>query len=164
VPLNILAPKLTLKAAKDVANLHDMYMPSKILLKDGQILLENHKCETCPDLLAVFKLYTVASNTEHQQTWYQKNTEKQAEYNKHHYTTSEYQELNKNLSQKHYWSLKNVKFPPVPPSSELFQKIISDFCADTSPEVFEEAGCAVCGKLLQFVRWKSFLKLRTSVC
>ena len=31
VPLNILAPKLTLKAAKELANLHDMYMPSKIL-------------------------------------------------------------------------------------------------------------------------------------
>src|SRR5258705_8988028 len=26
-------------------------------------------------------------------------------------------------------------------------KIVSDFCADTSPEVFEEAGCAVCGEL-----------------
>jgi hypothetical protein len=24
---------------------------------------------------------------------------------------------------------------------------VSDFCADTSPEVFEETGCAVCGKL-----------------
>jgi hypothetical protein len=24
---------------------------------------------------------------------------------------------------------------------------VSDFCADTSPDVFEEAGCAVCGKL-----------------
>jgi hypothetical protein len=32
VPLNILAPKLTLKAAKELANLRDMYMPSKILL------------------------------------------------------------------------------------------------------------------------------------
>jgi len=46
--------KLTLKFAKEVANLHDMYMPSRILQKDALILLENHKCETCPDLLAVF--------------------------------------------------------------------------------------------------------------
>jgi hypothetical protein len=42
---------------------------------------------------------------------------------------------------------KDVKFPPDPPSTELCQKIVSDFCADTSPDVFEEAGCAVCGKL-----------------
>jgi hypothetical protein len=33
VPLTILAPKLTLKSAKELANLHDMYVPSKILLK-----------------------------------------------------------------------------------------------------------------------------------
>ena len=72
VPINILAPKLTLEAAMELANLHDMYMPSKILLKNAQILLENHKCETCPDLLAVCKPYRVASNTECQKTWYYK--------------------------------------------------------------------------------------------
>jgi len=50
--------------------------------------------------------------------------------------------------QKHYFSKKDVKFPPPPPpSAELYQNIVSDFCVDTSSEVFEEAGCAVCGKL-----------------
>ena len=48
---------------------------------------------------------------------------------------------------KHYWSKKYEKFPPNPPSTDLCQQIVSDFCADTSPEVFEEGGCAVCGKL-----------------
>ena len=75
VPLNVLAPKLTLKSAKELANLHDMYMPSKILLKNAHILLENHKCETCADLLAVFKPYKVVSNAEYQQTWYQNHKE-----------------------------------------------------------------------------------------
>jgi hypothetical protein len=70
MPLNVLVPKLTLKSAKELANLHDMYMPSKILLKNAHILLENHKCETCPDLLAIFKPYKTASNAEYQQTWY----------------------------------------------------------------------------------------------
>ena len=73
VPLNILASKLTLKTAKELANLHEMYMPSKILLKNAQILLENYKCETCEDLFAVFKPYKVISSVERQQTWYQKN-------------------------------------------------------------------------------------------
>ena len=143
VPLNILAPKLTLKTAKELVNLHDMYMPSKILLKDAQTLLENHKCETCEDLLAVFRPYKVASNAERQQTWYQKNKEKRAEYNKQ----PQYQESHKKSSQKNYWSKKDVKFPPAPPSAKLCQNIVSDFCADTSPDVFEEAGCSVCGKL-----------------
>ena len=40
-----------------------------------------------------------------------------------------------------------MKFPPSPPSADLCQKIVSGFFADTAPEVFEEAGCAVCGKL-----------------
>ena len=92
VPLNVLVPKLTLKSTKELANLHNIYMPSKILIKDAHILLENHKCETCPDLLAILKPYKVASNAEYQQTWYQKNKEKHAEYNKHCYSKSEYQE------------------------------------------------------------------------
>ena len=147
VPLTILAPKMTLKSAKELANLHDMHMPSKILLKNAQILLENHTCEKCPDLLTVFKPYKVASNAERQQTWYQKNTEKRAKYNQQRALKSEYQESHKKSSQKHYQSKKDVNFPPLPPSAKLCQNIVSDFCADTSPDVFEEAGCAVCGKL-----------------
>jgi hypothetical protein len=143
----ILAPKLTLKIGKELANLHDMYMPSKILVKNAQILLENHKCETCGDLFAVFRHYKVVSNAECQQTWYQKDKEKCAEYNRTHSEYSEYQESHKKLSQKHYWSKKDVKFPPDPLSAKLCQNIVSDFCVDTSPDMFKETGCAVCGKL-----------------
>jgi hypothetical protein len=127
VPLNILVPKLTLKSAKELANLHDMYMPSKILLKNAHKLLENHTCETCPDLLAVFKPYKTNSNAEYQQTWYQKNKEKCAESDKHRSSKPEYQESHKKSSQKHYWAQKDVKFPPPPPSAELCQNIISYF-------------------------------------
>jgi hypothetical protein len=76
-----------------------------------------------------------------------KNKKKCAEYNKHRYSKSEYQKSDKQLSQKQNWSKKDVKFPPDPPSAELCQNIVSDFCADTSPDVFEESSCAVCGKL-----------------
>jgi hypothetical protein len=141
VPLNILAPKLTLKIAKELAKLHDVYMPSKTLLKNVQILLQDHKCQ-CDEFLSVFKPYKVGSNAEHQQTWYQNHKSQRAEYNKR----PEYQESHKK-SQNKYRTKKNMKFPPNPPSTELCQNIISDFCADTSPEVFEEVGCAVCGKL-----------------
>jgi hypothetical protein len=66
--LNVLVPTLSLKSAKEFANLYDMYMPSKILLKNAHILLENHKCETCPNLLAIFKSYKTASNAEYRKT------------------------------------------------------------------------------------------------
>ena len=141
VPLNMLAPKLTLKIAKELANLHNVYMPSKTLLKNVQILLQDHKCQ-CNEFLSVFKPYKVSSNAERQQSWYQNHKNQRAEYNKR----PEYQESHKK-SQKKYETKKNMKFPPNPPSTELCQNIISEFCADTSPEVFEEVGCAVCGKL-----------------
>jgi hypothetical protein len=44
-------------------------MPSKILLKNAQISLEDHKCETCKDLVAMFRQYKIASNIECQQGW-----------------------------------------------------------------------------------------------
>ena len=66
VPLNILVPKLSLKFAKELANLHDMYyMPSKIRLKNAYILLGNHKCETCPDFLNLIKQLPMLSINKH---------------------------------------------------------------------------------------------------
>ena len=59
----------------------------------------------------------------------------------------EYQASNRKSAHKYYWSKKDIKFPPDPPSTELCQKIVSDFYAYTAPEAFEEAGCAICGKL-----------------
>jgi hypothetical protein len=64
VSLNILTLKLTLKTAKKLAPLHNMYMPSKNLLKNVQVLLEDHRCHACDGLLAVFKPYKVAFNVE----------------------------------------------------------------------------------------------------
>src|ERR1700730_10435005 len=142
VPLDVLAPKLTLKSVKNISILHDMFMPSKILLKNAQILLQDHQCQ-CGEFLSVFTPHKRISNAKYQQKWYQNHKEKCAEYNKQ----PEYQESHKKSSQKYYWSKKDVKFPPNPPSTDLGQQIVSDFCADTSPRVFEEAGCAVCGKL-----------------
>ncbi|KAF8871879.1 hypothetical protein BD779DRAFT_1453399, partial [Infundibulicybe gibba] len=39
-------------------------------------------------------------------------------------------------------------FPPEPLSKLTTAKIISGFTADSSPNKFEEAGCAVCGQLV----------------
>jgi len=39
------------------------------------------------------------------------------------------------------------KFPPLPPMPALLESIVEGFCADTSPSLIEEAGCAVCGQL-----------------
>ena len=142
IPLDVLAPKVTIKCAKEISMLHDMFMPSKIQLKNAQILLKEHKCQ-CGNFMSVFKPHKMSSNAEYQRKWYQNHKEKRAEYN----MQPEYQTSNRKSAHKYYWSKKDVKFPPDPPSTDLCQKIVSEFSADTAPEVFEEAGCAVCGKL-----------------
>jgi len=144
MPLNVPVPKLTLKSAKELAKLHDMYMPSKILLKNAHILLENHKFETYPGLLALFKPYKTASNAEY--------GIRKIKRNALNMISSMLKNLNiKNLIESMYTNTigqkKDEKFPPNPPSTDLCQQIVSSFCDDTSPEVFEESGCAVCRKL-----------------
>jgi|ERR1700722_1445872 len=42
-------------------------------------------------------------------------------------------------------------FPPLPLSLELLLAVITGFCANTSPQRIEEAGCTVCGKLTPMV-------------
>ncbi|KAH7903750.1 hypothetical protein BJ138DRAFT_980094, partial [Hygrophoropsis aurantiaca] len=39
------------------------------------------------------------------------------------------------------------EFPPKPPTPNHHQKIIRQFCNETSPTRLAEAGCAVCGSL-----------------
>ncbi|KAJ7088931.1 hypothetical protein C8R44DRAFT_649163, partial [Mycena epipterygia] len=38
-------------------------------------------------------------------------------------------------------------FPPLPPSKILRHNIITGMCEDVMPNVIEESGCGVCGKL-----------------
>ena len=100
-------------------------MPSKIQLKNAQILLKEHKCQ-CGNFMSVFKPHKMSSNAEYQRKWYQNHKEKRAEYN----MQPEYQTSNRKSAHKYYWSKKDVKFPPDPPSTELCQKIVSEFSAD----------------------------------
>jgi len=45
---------------------------------------------------------------------------------------------------KSYQACTKSQFPPAPLAKSLQHQIISEFCKDTSPNVFQEAGCAVC--------------------
>ena len=53
-------------------------------------------------------------------------------------------------------------FPPSPVDKNLSQKIITEFCASSSPSVLDESGCAVCGRLCplkQLTRLKAIKNL-----
>ena len=45
---------------------------------------------------------------------------------------------------------RRAKFPPSAPTLGLQHSIISEACNDMSPDVFEESGCGVCGRLTLF--------------
>src|SRR6266567_3001340 len=57
---------------------------------------------------------------------------------------------------------KNIesKFPPSPLSLDLQHKIALNFCKDTALKIFEEAGCAVCGKLTLFTELQKLSELK----
>ena len=55
--------------------LHNIFVPSKILLKIAQILLKVHICQ-CGDFVAVFKPHVVVLNSQHQKAWYENHKEK----------------------------------------------------------------------------------------
>jgi len=48
---------------------------------------------------------------------------------------------------KNYQARLKSQFPPSQLTKSLQNQIISEFCQDTSPSAFQEAGCAVCGRL-----------------
>ncbi|KAF8809761.1 hypothetical protein BYT27DRAFT_7093704, partial [Phlegmacium glaucopus] len=59
-------------------------------------------------------------------------------------------------------NIKPTEFPPAPVDDILSQNIISNFCADSSPSVLDESGCAVCGRLYplkQLTRLKAIKNL-----
>src|ERR1700729_58035 len=97
-----------------------MFMPSKILLKNAQILLANHKCDTCVNLQVVFRPYKVASNIERQHSWYQNNKEKCAGYNKQ----SQYRESHKKGFAKTLLVNKGCKVS----TKSTFNRFVSEDC------------------------------------
>lgn len=46
-------------------------------------------------------------------------------------------------------------FPPPPLTQNHINKIINDWCADSDPALFEEAGCCVCGQLTPITQLSS---------
>jgi hypothetical protein len=48
--------------------------------------------------------------------------------------------------------LKKVAFPPAPLNEKMTYQVVSNFCNDTQPELLQEAGCAVCRRLVSIIQ------------
>ena len=134
VPLGKLIPFLTKRDAKIVLHAHgkgSLLARYDIHSHAMHTALQSHHCQTCVSMVCVFTALAVHSK----------------EVTKDNHA--------KQLPADHGVDSTSVSsddavesdYPPSPPSDELEMCIIRDFCHDTSPTKFKEAGCAVCGLL-----------------
>jgi hypothetical protein len=93
--------------------------------------LEEHRCTVCPSFVSLFVL--AKSN-------------QQASKDKLFHQSVPVDNLMMNILAESN-PPKMSCFPPDPASDDLTSQIMTDWCAATTPQELEEAGCAVCGLL-----------------
>jgi hypothetical protein len=184
-PLHLLVTKVTIPHLRVIAACHGIYIHSKQHLVHIQNTILDHTCTVCSDYVCIFEpvneekilLQWRISNLHAVKNYQQKNLEiysashllavkksctkdpakcKQnnlkAVQKKHSKDPEKWQQDNYVAVQKHR---QNAKFPPCPPSLQLQQKIISDFCLETSPDSFVESGCTGCMWKIDSFTWPS---------
>jgi len=48
--------------------------------------------------------------------------------------------------------LQSKAFPPAPLNDKVTHQVIRNFCNDTQSELLQEAGCAICGRLVPVIQ------------
>ena len=124
VPLVKLIPYVTVAAALKIARAHHISIGSHVPKSNLYAYFEGHDClkSNCKPHLSISA--TKGSRVVKKQP-----------------TSSSLQEHNIETD-------NTASFPPPPLSTELTQRVMTDFCNDSSKNSFEEAGCAVCGQLI----------------
>ena len=149
VPLNRFVLGLTQNDVKLVAKAHGIHIPSRARKGGYDSLFQNHSCPICETYLSVFVLRSTKSQTDKNKSHYNKLDTKGKE--KYRSTSKPSKETKQKKVQKQREKRMNERdkpdFPPPPPSVQLKEKIIRNWCDDTSPERFAEGGCTVCGQL-----------------
>ena len=143
LPTTCLPMYLSVKELREVAKLHKIQAKAR----DGKIALESyfslHLCISgeCAPFIAIFRAHDIESV---------KKAKKAAArgYQAKRQRGIETRNTMSSLESSH--SSTTSVFPPLPPSPELVETIVRNFCEDTAPLRFEEAGCAVCGRLCPF--------------
>ena len=144
VPMDVFLSNLTQKDAKSIAKIHGVHIQSKSTPNEVSTLFQAHWCACCDNFVSVFKIHGSRSETKKQ--WYTKLDDTQKKKNlelQKKYAKSELAKKKRTERRKE----KKSKFPPSPPSKALCETVTRGWCGDTSPEVFMESGCAVCGQL-----------------
>src|SRR6266567_8887681 len=133
---------------------------SKMKSQELQSIINAHVCENCKKYIYIFQCIKNENKSEKRKADSLKATKKYQTKKAKIYKAAHLKSVKKNQAKnsetfkisnlesvKKYQKKIKTKFPPEPLSSLLQHKIASNFCKDTSPQAFEESGCAVCGKL-----------------
>ena len=137
VPLAKLVPFLTKRDAKSVLRVHGkskLFREHDVHSDVVQSALHSHHCNACVSMVSVFTTVATAS------------ARSKAASKKYYAKQSTVVQVASSGADSDI-PATGSEYPPPPPSDELSMRIIRDFCLDTSPAKFEEAGCAVCGLL-----------------
>jgi hypothetical protein len=173
VPLDLLASHLTIKDIKLIAKTHGVYAPSKVRAAEGPALFSNHHCSMCDTHVSVFVLHASSSTSDRFKKWYggldpekkkkilDNNKKNEALPESRSRRAKKKKEERQMERENRQMKKKENPFPPSPPSPELTETVIGNWCKDTSPQNFVESGCAVCGQLTPLVKLK---KLSEAKC
>ncbi|KAF8220009.1 hypothetical protein L208DRAFT_1075532, partial [Tricholoma matsutake] len=129
IPVPALLPYLSVCVALKVARLHHISVGSHVPKSEIACLFEGHDCASCNLYLSVFSVRHLKSmhHKEHGRK-------------KHNIVNLNLDPDSRPLVTDP--NLEPASFPPLPPADVLSQEIIADFCAHSSPDSLEEAGCA----------------------
>src|SRR4030095_1177558 len=190
-PFNKLISKLSIANLKLIGSSHGIYLHSKMNSQSIQTKISSHICTNCPKYVSIFsvnnnnnsvqgnleavKKYQRNNNKKHKSNNYKavKNYRKKHEHiSKSVHIASVKRSFDKNLEvnkKKHALAMQQYRkkqhFPPPPPSVNLQQTIIHNFCEDSNPSNFIESGCGICGKLIpvKYLQTASKLSLNMDV-
>jgi hypothetical protein len=124
VPLQQLMPLLPGPAVLSLAHIHKIPMSSHTPRKHMQTYFDHHNCISCNLYCSVFECTTVKP-------------------------CGMLDAPKPNRTADPIIPEGPVLFPPTPLDSTLSHKIIKSFCAESDPATLEEAGCAICGRLIR---------------
>lgn len=144
---NQLSAFLPFKDLKKIARLHNIEPVSNTPAARVTAMLAEHACDHCSQFCTFFEIVSdkakVAMPQENTDA-IRKRERKRFAYTKKKKFNSEFEVKDTHTGIR---GGRVPKFPPPPASDDLVGRCISGFVDDTCPDVFEEAGCAVCGQL-----------------
>ena len=172
VPLINLVSHIPINMVHKIAHIHSISLGSHVPKKDIPAYFDNHSCQSCSIHVSVFAMeksrHTKALEYRTEKSADPQHVDKLNAKKRHQYAVDRSKLLEQRRLSDESEPIKNNKsssavkckvkfnsglpesapFPPPPLSESLSHTVVSNFCADTMPRVFQEAGCAVCGELV----------------